>query len=61
MSALGQKRTCALQNLKSALPPMATTKADMPHKSCPLYPQADMCSAASDVCFWPEADIAPTR
>ena len=29
MSASGQKQTCALQNAKSALPPKATTKADM--------------------------------
>ena len=30
MSASGHKQTCALQNAKSALPPKATTKADMP-------------------------------
>ena len=29
MSALGQKRTCAAQNLMSALHPIATAKADM--------------------------------
>ena len=29
MSALGQKRTCALQNVMSALPPMNTAKADI--------------------------------
>ena len=29
-SALGQKRTCALQKGMSALPPIATAKADMP-------------------------------
>src|SRR5262245_7783917 len=28
MSALGQKQTCALQNAMSALPPIATAKAD---------------------------------
>jgi hypothetical protein len=29
MSALGQKQTCALQRLMSALPPIATAKADI--------------------------------
>jgi hypothetical protein len=28
MSALGQKQTCAVQNVMSALPPIATAKAD---------------------------------
>jgi len=31
MSALGQKRTCAVQNGMSALALIATAKADMPH------------------------------
>ena len=44
MSALGKKRTRALQNLMSALPPIATTKADMPHKSCLLYPRKRTCA-----------------
>ena len=30
MSALGQKQTCAVQNLMSALRPIATAKAEMP-------------------------------
>jgi len=30
MSALGQKQTFALQQVMSALPPIATVKADMP-------------------------------
>jgi len=29
MSALGQKQTCAAQNGMSALPPIATAKADI--------------------------------
>src|SRR5262245_15012246 len=45
MSALGHKRTYALQNVMSALPPIATAKADM-------------CSALVHVCFGPIADIA---
>ena len=49
MSAMGQKRTFAVQKVMSALPP----KADM----C----RADMCGAIWDVRFVPIADIAPTR
>jgi hypothetical protein len=50
MSALGHKQTFALQKAMSALPPIATMKADIRNHSCPLYPpKADMCSAASDV------------
>ena len=40
MTALGHKRTYAVQKGMSALPP-----------------KADMCSATSDVCFVPIADI----
>ena len=35
MSAKGQKQTCALQNLMSALPPIATAKADFRIRSDP--------------------------
>src|SRR5262245_11604553 len=35
MSALGQKQTCAVQNGMSALPPIATAKADIRKRSCP--------------------------
>jgi len=37
MSALGQKRTYAVQQSMSALPPKATAKADSRKRSCPLY------------------------
>ena len=58
MSALGQKQTCALQNPMSALPPIATAKADMPQMvMSALPPKADMCSANRHVCFGPIADI----
>src|SRR5262245_17565632 len=58
MSALGQKQTFAVQKGTSALPPIATAKADMRKWSCPLYPpKADMWGATSDVCFGPKADI----
>jgi len=39
MSALGHKQTYAVQNGMSALPPIATAKADFCTTSCPLYPQ----------------------
>jgi hypothetical protein len=47
MSALGHKQTYAPQKTMSALPPMATAKADMLQMlmSAPPPPKADMCSA----------------
>src|SRR5262245_35525470 len=45
MSALGHKRTYAVHKAMSALPPIATAKADMPQWSCPLYPQKQTCAA----------------
>jgi hypothetical protein len=39
MSALGQKPTCALQNLMSAYDPIATAKGGSRKRSCPLYPR----------------------
>jgi hypothetical protein len=44
MSALGQKRTCAVQKGMSALPPIATAKADFRKRSCPHYPQKRTCA-----------------
>src|SRR5262249_1956039 len=44
MSALGQKQTCALQRLMSALPPIATAKADIGKLSCLLYPRKRTCA-----------------
>ena len=44
MSALGQKQTYAVQNVMSALPPIATAKADSHKRSCPLYPQERTCA-----------------
>jgi hypothetical protein len=40
MSALGQKRTYAVQQSMSALPPIATAKADFRKRSCPLNPES---------------------
>jgi ABC-type glutathione transport system ATPase component len=45
MSALGQKRTYAVQNVMSALPPIATAKADMRKTPGPLYPRKRTCAA----------------
>src|SRR5262245_12022340 len=39
MSAVGQKRTCEVHQPMSALPPIATAKADSRKGSCPLYPR----------------------
>ena len=47
MSALGQKQTYAVQNVMSALPPIATAKADIRKRSCLLYPQKQTCAAHS--------------
>ena len=57
MSALGQKRTYALQQPMSALPPIATAKANSRKRSFRFIPKADMCSAKCNVCFTPIADI----
>jgi hypothetical protein len=44
MSALGQKRTYALQQAMSALPPIATAKAKFRKRPCPLYPRKRTCA-----------------
>jgi len=55
---LGQKQTCALRQVMSALPPIATAKADMPKMVISaLPPKADMCAATSDVGYGPIADM----
>jgi hypothetical protein len=60
MSALGQKRTYAVQQPMSALLSIATAKADFPQKAMSaLPPKADMCSAQADVRFVPIADMGP--
>ena len=58
MSALGQKRTYAVQQPMSALLSIATAKADFPQKAMSaLPPKADMCGAIAHVRFVPKADI----
>jgi hypothetical protein len=44
MSALGQKRTFAVHKPMSALPPIATAKANSRKRSCPLYPRKRTCA-----------------
>src|SRR5262245_1436027 len=44
MSALGQMQTYAAQEAMSALPRMATEKADFRKRSCLLYPQKRTCA-----------------
>ena len=44
MSGLCQKATFAVQNVMSALPPIATAKADSRKRPCPLYPQKQTCA-----------------
>ena len=44
MSALGQKPTYAAHKGMSALPPIATAKADFGKPSCPLYPRKQTCA-----------------
>jgi hypothetical protein len=62
MSALGQKRTCAVQSAMSALPPIATAKADMPQMVMSALPlKADMCGAVAHVRYGSEADISAAK
>jgi len=44
MPALGQKQTYAAHKVMSALPPIATAKADFRTRSCPLYTQKRTCA-----------------
>src|SRR5262249_20428468 len=52
MSALGHKRTYAVQKAMSALPPIATAKADMRKWSCPLYPRKQTCAMQMSMSAW---------
>src|SRR5262245_43117471 len=48
MSALGQKRTYAVQNAMSALPPIATAKADLSQAVMSALPQKRTFGAPTD-------------
>jgi hypothetical protein len=45
MSALGHKQTYAVQKSMSASPLIATAKADLRRRSCPLYPRKQTCAS----------------
>src|SRR5262245_16535060 len=47
MSALGHKQTYAAQKGMSALPPIATAKADFRKRSCLLCPRKRTCAVQS--------------
>src|SRR5262249_41742043 len=49
MSALGQEQTCAPQKSMSALPLIATAKADIGNPSCLLYPQKRTCAVQPEM------------
>src|SRR5262245_55480416 len=49
MSALGQKQTYAVQQAMSALPPIATAKADSGTKPCLLCPRKRTCAVQSEM------------
>ena len=58
MSALGQKQTYAMQYAMSALPPIATAKADFRTRSCLLYPRKRTCAVQKGMsALPPKADI----
>src|SRR5215510_6730579 len=48
-SALGHKQTYVLQKAMSALPPIATAKADSRKQSCLLYPQERTCAVQTQM------------
>ena len=54
MSALGQKQTYAVHKGMSALPLIATAKADSRKRSCLLYPRKRTCAAHQPVPVVPD-------
>src|SRR5215471_5747219 len=61
VSAMGHKRTYAVQKGMSALPRIETAKADFPQKSCLLYPQKRTCGLPSTFRQNPRCRRAPQR
>jgi hypothetical protein len=58
MSALGQKRTYAVQKSHVRFTPNSDRESEIPQTvMSALPPKADMCSALIYVCFGPIADI----
>ena len=58
MSALGQKQTCALQNVMSALHPIATAKANSAKGHVRFTPKSGHVRCNEACRFGPIADIA---
>ena len=56
MSALGQKRTYAAQQVMSALHPIATAKAKFHKWPCPLYVKSRHMQCNNHVRFTPDSD-----
>jgi hypothetical protein len=52
MSALGQKRTYAAQQVMSALPPIATAKADSRKRSARFTPKGGHVRCTSSCLLW---------
>jgi hypothetical protein len=59
MSLMGHKRTYAPQKAMSALPPIATAKADLAKYRVRFTLESGTCDAAAHVCYGPIADIRP--
>jgi hypothetical protein len=58
MSALGQKRTCAPQKVMSALPPIATAKADFPQTVMSAFtPESGHVRRKQSCLLWAKSDI----
>ena len=57
MSALGHKRTCAMQEAMSALHPIATTKADFLKNHVRFTPESGHVQRTSSCLLWAKADI----
>jgi hypothetical protein len=57
MSALGQKQTFAVQKGMSALPPIATAKADFRKRSCLLYPESKDVQCSSACPLWAKSGL----
>ena len=60
MSALGQKQTHALRQRMSALPLIATAKADIRKRSCLLYPRKRTCAVQLGMSALGQKRTSPT-
>jgi hypothetical protein len=61
MSALGHKQTCAPQHVMSALPPIATAKADMPHGDVCFTPESGHVQCTSSCLLWAKSGHRPCQ